>query len=187
MRTVRLGWMGMLLVCLSLCSTVSANDSVNAAGVHVKADGSAADAGVNVDANGNVSGPKVTVNASHRKTAGLLVKGSAEKEYIVNDDDKTLNVSCNGENVIINGSDNTVTCEGKSAELSINGSGNTVRFKGTCETLIIIGADNHAKVERVGAISALGSGNRVTWAAASRGAKPDIVSTGQNNVISKTK
>ena len=187
MRTVCLVWMGILLVCLSLCSTVSASDSVNAAGVHVKTDGAVAASGVNVDANGNVSGAKVTASAGHRKTAGLLATGSAEKEYVVNDDAKTLNVSCNGENVIINGSDNTVTCEGKSTELSINGSGNTVRFKGTCETLIIIGADNHAKVERVGAISALGSGNRVSWAAAFRGAKPDIVSTGQNNVISKTK
>ena len=166
MRTVRLGWMGILLVCLSLCSTVSANDLVSTSGVHVKTDGSVAAAGVNVDSAGNVS-------------------ASAEKEYVVNDNDKTLDLSCNGENVVINGSDNTINCKGKSTELSINGSGNTVRFKGTCDTLIIIGADNRARVESVGSISALGSGNRVTWTVASRGKKPDVVSTGQNNVIKK--
>jgi len=187
MRIGRVGWTGMLLVCLFFCSTVSANDSDRLPGVQVKTDGSVAAPGVNVDANGGVSVPGAKAISGGSGAAGLLAKGSAEKEHVINDNDKTFNLSCNGENVVINGSENTITCQGESTELSINGSGNTVRFKGTCDTLIIIGADNHAKIERVGAISALGSGNRVTWTVASRGEKPDIVSTGSNNLITKKK
>jgi hypothetical protein len=177
----------MLLVCFSFFSTALADDSVNAPGVQIKSDGSVVAPGVKVTPDGNVSAPGVEVNPASQDAASKPTKGSGGKNLVIKNDSQTRDLACNGEIVVVNGNDNTINCHGKSAELSINGTGNTVNFKGTCEKLILTGTKNKAQMERVGSINAIGNDNRITWASASKGEKPSIVSTGQNNVIKKIK
>lgn len=181
------GWIGMLLVCFSFFSTALADDSVKAPGVQIKADGSVIAPGVKVTPDGNVSAPGVEVNTASQDAASKPTKGSGGKSHVIINDSQTLDLACKGEIIVVNGNGNTINCHGKSAELSVNGTGNTVNFKGTCEKLILTGAKNKAQMERVGSIHASGSDNRITWASASKGEKPSIVSTGQNNVIKKIK
>lgn len=187
MRILRVGWIGMLLIGFSFFSTALADDSVTAPGVRIDADGSVVAPGVQVDSNVSVSAPGVKINVGGKEPSASVKEGRRGKIHVVSSSDQTIDLVCNGENVVVSGSDNTITCHGKSAKVSVNGSGNTIRFKGTCNTLILTGADNQADMERIGAIKAVGSGNRVTWVFASRGEKPKIVSTGQDNVIKQIK
>ena len=178
MRIIYVGWIGMLLICFSFFSTALAGDSVKAPGVQIKANGSVVAPGVKVGPNGNVSAPGVKINSSNRSAA---VKGPGGG-YAIENNSQTLNLTCNGEAIAVNGNDNTINCQGKSPSLNVNGKGNTIHFKGTCDQLNMNGSDNRADMERIGSITVQGSGNRITWVAASSGPKPRIVSQGKNMI-----
>jgi hypothetical protein len=181
----RVGWIGMLLVCLAFYSIAPADDSVDVPGVQIGADGSVVAPGVKVTPDGSVSVPGVEVDPSGNSASSSSAKGPGGKNHFINDDSQTLNLECDGEIIAVNGNNNTINCHGESAELNVNGDGNTIHFKGTCEKLFMNGSQNSAKVERIGSITARGDDNRITWASASSGQKPSIVSTGKNNVIDK--
>lgn len=182
----RVGWIGMLLVCFILYSTALAGDSVNAPGVQIKADGSVVVApGVKMTPGGGVSAPGVEVDSSGQSAASRSTKSPGGKNHFIDNDSETLDLECNGEIIAVNGDNNTITCHGNSIALNVNGDGNTIHFDGTCEKLVMNGSENTAKMEQVGSITARGDDNRITWVLASRGKKPSIVSTGENNVIEK--
>ena len=183
MQMMRAGWIGLFLVSFSIFSVAMADDSVKAPGVQINADGSVVAPGVKVSPDGSVSAPGVDINTADHNAAAKGPDGN----YAIENDSQTIDLECNGEIIAVNGNNNTLRCHGESAMLVVNGNGNTIHFKGTCDQLNMNGAENKAEIERIGSINAQGDNNNITWASASTGPNPNIVSLGQNNVIKMAK
>jgi hypothetical protein len=97
----------------------------------------------------------------------LSIQGLDAKKIVINDDELTKTIKCQGDEVIVYGNENELT------------------IKGECSRLYVPGNENIIKVEAVAAIDTPGNENIVYWQKGMDGKKPSISNLGTDNKIKK--
>jgi len=93
--------------------------------------------------------------------------GLDAKEFVINHNELTKTIHCDGDEVIVNGNENELT------------------IKGECSKLYVAGNENIIYVEAVAVIDTPGNENTVTWEKGIDGEKPSIRNLGTDNTIKK--
>ena len=93
--------------------------------------------------------------------------GLDAKKIVINDNELTKTIHCDGDEVIVNGNQNELT------------------IKGECSRLYVPGNKNIINVEAVAEIDTPGHKNTVTWENGIDGKKPSISNLGTDNKIKK--
>jgi hypothetical protein len=89
--------------------------------------------------------------------------------------------------LVVKESGETKTIDAKGQDLTVTGNRNKLTVTGECHALTISGDLNFVSVEAVASISMSGGGNEVAYQKAVDGEKPQITSTGKDNVAAKKK
>jgi DUF3060 family protein len=123
------------------------------------------------------------------RTGGTVVEArDTVVEAQDEDEDAQGGEEAAGAQLEISSSGNTEThrCSPKT-EVSISGSENEITLTGECKSVSVSGADNKVKVEAVGTITVVGSGNEVLWKKAVGGKKPKVSRTGVDNKVAQAR
>ncbi len=121
------------------------------------------------------------------RTGGTVVE-ARDTEVEAQDEDEQDGEETAGAQLEISSTGNTEThrCSPKT-EVDISGSENEITLTGECKSVSVSGASNKVKVEAVGTITVVGSGNEVLWKKGVGGKKPKVSRTGVNNKVAKAR
>jgi len=97
----------------------------------------------------------------------LSIFGLEAKKIVIDKNELTKTIKCEGDEVIVNGNENELT------------------IKGECSRLYVPGNKNIIEVEAVAEIDTPGNKNTVTWEKGIDGKKPSISNLGTKNTIKK--
>jgi hypothetical protein len=89
--------------------------------------------------------------------------------------------------LIVKDNQETKTIDAQGQDLTVTGNRNKITVTGECHALTISGDFNFVNVAAVASISMSGNGNEVAYERAVDGEKPQITSTGKDNVAAKKK
>jgi hypothetical protein len=89
--------------------------------------------------------------------------------------------------LVVKDNQETKTIDAQSQDLTVTGNRNKITVTGECHALTISGDFNFVSVAAVASISMSGNGNEVAYQKAVDGEKPQITSTGKDNVAAKKK
>jgi Protein of unknown function (DUF3060) len=93
----------------------------------------------------------------------------------------------NSQEVMLDDNNQTMEEQGNGRDFSINGNTNRVRISGETNRLVVLGNNNEIRLDHVGKISLLGTGNHVTYVGGSAAVDPQVEKLGSGNRVEQTK
>ena len=78
----------------------------------------------------------------------------------------------------------TLDCRGNAVQ--ITGNGGDITLQGICSKVVLVGNDNVIRVKTVSVISVTGNDNRISWQSGIHNQPPQVLQSGDENVVVRT-